>query len=1304
MAPHASKSPKQLVPTDFAYHGRISNAIFPQSTPGFRQVLEKSWTMTRNSRFTSSTVYPIRDLMLNSVLVWLIPSNSFCHLLKFGLVFSISSIVWIVSLVILTHNNQQNGEHDEPGPGPGGRGFVTTLVAGIVFLVAWVSYYFHILRSIGKVWMDPRVPGFRRLPMHVSQMRYLLSVDAARTAACQPILVSTLDFTVTEQSQQQQSQHTTVVAPNIWKLDQQEWKFQYHHTVEQALSMIHGTTNNNNNNSNNNNNNSTWAPMDIPSNWMMRGYDKPIYTNVKYPFCPCVPPFVPKMNPTGIYKMDFTLPLSWTMTKDQVPAEYTLLFHGVESACFVYLNKSLVGFSKDSRLPFEVDISAALQYDDTTNVLEVVVIRWSDGSYVEDQDHWWMAGIHRSVELIRKPKTMAITDFRVQADDDGLLEIVIDCKANSTGKVVMTLYQDKQLTPDGDMIQGPMVWTTTAIVTDEGKCETAETIHPKPKLWSAEVPNLYTLVLEYVLESGEVSQVESCRIGFRTVEIQNGQVLVNDKRITVCGINRHEHDPKEGKVMSLARMKQDIEICKQNNFNAIRTCHYPNDSTFYRLCDYYGIYVCDEANIETHGMQPMGKLAQDWHWHNTFTSRVTRLVQRDRNHACVIFWSLGNESGRGKNLTAARKLLLDLDDSRPIMYESGGALIEGVGRTELTDIVCPMYPSVAKTLHLGTRDDEDRPVILCEYSHAMGNSNGNLDLYWDLFWSDDKPRLQGGFIWEMLDHGLWKTDDITGRRYYGYGGDFGDSINDGQFCLTGIFSPDRDPHPAVQELKYLQQPVIFKTADGSGRVVATLTDAQVDPIQLIMKNRYDFRDLSHLVWSWSVTCDAKAGHLASGRFEVDAAAATLESGLTLVLDGVAAAAAGMTMEHITDVAYMLNLRGVLRYKESWAEQGHIVVSQQLKLEIDGAANVARARAENEAEAKADPKSSVYDSGDVIVATTIDTISVSLTKSSMCGVPLITVSKKTGMIVSIRTPEGKDILASSANVETSGLVPNYSRASTDNDRGGVELLLGFVLPGRFRFLSPVIYRLYGLLKGFGDLSHAWWWKVNGLSPDQPPLMTCKDIRVNLIECGVEITVDLEIKKHDSSMVMFNQRISYCVYENGHISIDNHVVPSSRLQSIPSLPRVGMMAMLDSSMYKMTFYGLGPGENYPDRKAGAEMGIYQSTAKDNEYNYIVPSENGNKSNCRWAAFQDESGNGICIVSDTKCDDLHFGASLNSQLELHNALHTCDLETRENGAGPVYVSIDHKMMGVGGDLRYVVLSSSVNVILAVTLCTHL
>jgi beta-galactosidase len=878
-----------------------------------------------------------------------------------------------------------------------------------------------------------------------------------------------------------------------------------------------------------------------------------------------------------------------------------------------------------------------------------------------------MAGIHRSVELIQKPKTMPISNFRVQADDDGLLEIAVDCKKQSVGAVVATLFEDKQVSSDGDMEEGAMVWSKTTKVMIDGKCDIAETIHPSPKLWSAEIPNLYTLVLEYLDESGNVTQVESCRVGFRTVEIANGQVLVNDRPIIVCGVNRHEHDPAEGKVVSLASMKRDIEILKQNNFNAIRTCHYPNDTAFYRLCDYYGMYVCDEANIETHGMQPMGKLAHDWHWYNTITSRVTRLVQRDRNHACVIFWSLGNESGRGKNLLAARNLLLDLDDSRPIMYESGGALIEGVGRTELTDIICPMYPDVSKTNHLGTREDEDRPVVLCEYSHAMGNSNGNLDMYWDLFWDEDKPRLQGGFVWDMIDQGLWKTDEATGRKYFGYGGDFGDTINDGQFCLTGMFSPDRVPHPAVQELKFLQQPVLFSVPDGSGKVVANFNRSRLDDIQLNMKNRYIFQDLSHLVWSWNVTCDAQIGPVASGNFAVSAMA--LESGISLSLEGVAAAVEAFQNEGLHDVVYWLNLRGSLKGKESWADIGHVVVTQQFELVFEG----------NDTYVK--PVLSKKDN--VSVSTTSEVISVSLSGSTT-GIPLISISKKTGMIVSLSTPDGKRILALPTDVNPGGIMPNYSRATTDNDRGGVELLLGFILPSELSFLTPLIFRLYGFLKGFRDFSYSYWWKIYGFTPDLPPIFTCKDILVETGEDNVIISVDLEIEKHDSSMIMLTQRIVYHVYENGHIAVDVNVIPSTKLKSIPSLPRVGMSAKLDASMYNITYYGRGPGENYPDRKSGSEMGVYLSTAKDNEFEYILPTENGNKSNCRWACFHDDHGSGLCIVSDKSSDDLSVGASLNSQLELQKAQHTCDLELRENGESPVYVTFDHKIMGVGGDLR--------------------
>ena len=635
--------------TSHLYYGRISSALFPKlprrprRPRAIQKYVENAHRVLFQSKYTRSrnAVRPVRDLIANSVLMWLIPNNVTCHYVKFITVFSALLVGWVIGIL-----------HTEEGH------LITTAVTGLVVMVVWVCYYEHVLRSAGKAWMDPTLPGYNRMDMHVSQMRYLESEQAARKAACEPVLPASACV---------DDAPTSLISPNVWKLDKQDWKFQYHTSVEIALEVVINQIDTR-----------PWNSIDIPSNWMLRGYDRPIYTNVKYPF-PCIPPFVPTENPTGIYRLEFDMPQSW---RNEDGASYSFLLHGVESACFIYLNRELLGFSKDSRLPCEVDATRHLK--DEHNILEIVVSRWSDGSYCEDQDHWWMAGIHRSVEMIQRKRHMIIEDFCVQADATGLLSIVVETTTQSANtRLICRLYQDQQISPDGGVEEGPLVWT--AINDLDDRTLILSKMVDSVKLWSAELPNLYTLVLLLVDKGDEsiVYQVESCRVGFRTVEIEDGCVLVNGRRITVCGVNRHEHDPDQGKVVSLQRTQQDIEILKQNNFNSVRTCHYPNDSTFYRLCDYYGMYVCDEANIETHGMLPMGKLAHDWGWRNSFTSRVTRMVERDRNHPCIIFWSLGNESGRGRNLWAAREYLLELDDSRPIMYESGGAMVEGVGRTEV---------------------------------------------------------------------------------------------------------------------------------------------------------------------------------------------------------------------------------------------------------------------------------------------------------------------------------------------------------------------------------------------------------------------------------------------------------------------------------------------------------------------------------------------------------------------------------------------------------------------------------------------
>lgn len=747
--------------------------------------------------------------------------------------------------------------------------------------------------------------------------------------------------------------------------------------------------------------------------------------------------------------------------------------------------------------------------------------------------------------------------------------------------------------------------------------------------------------------------------------------------------------------------------CRQNNFNAVRTSHYPNDSVFYRLCDFYGLYVCDEANIETHGMKPMGKLTHASGWRNTFTSRVMRMVQRDRNHACIIFWSLGNEAGRGKNLMAARKQLLDLDASRPIMYESGGALLQGVGRTELTDIVCPMYPDVPRAVRLGTlHEDKDRPLILCEYSHAMGNSNGNVHMYWELFWSDKYPRMQGGFIWDMIDQGLRKVAQ-PGRTYYAYGGDFGDEINDRQFCinvrkivkhccvakrlyrdslfssnpshdLQGLFSPDREPHPAVLEIKYLQQPVAFRvpSTEKTETVQLQVDNGLISPIHLNVLNRYTFRDLSHLMWQWNVTTDYSIEPVAVGKFEITEA--TLKNGLILPIPRVLAKVMRESMNIDPFVTYFLNLRGSLKESTVYAKQGHLLVTQQFRLALDGR-NIPRTVASQERYPVSNDSLRVVEDE--------ATINVSRNGSTE-GPPLVVIDKRTGTISSLSTPNGKTTLAPPSQVDIAGVVPNFTRAATDNDRGGVELVYEHNWP---KTLVMPWLKVYSFLYGFEGLSYLYNWRIHGLDPSFPPKTVCRNINVSGNAEGNQVRIDTEcsIEHHRSSDELFRHNIHYTVYSDGRIHMENHVIPSKSIHKIPSLPRVGLSLKLDSSLFNVQYFGRGPQENYPDRKTGSELGVWSTTAKENDFQYIVPGENGSKSDCQWVAFRDRIGNGICIVPSSELSGdapagVSFSASLYSQEEFHFATHTFNLPIRANGDFPVHVNIDHKLMGVGGDVR--------------------
>ena len=549
---------------------------------------------------------------------------------------------------------------------------------------------------------------------------------------------------------------------------------------------------------------SDWQSIPVPSNWQLHGFDKPIYCNVKYPFS-VNPPFVPSDNPTGCYRTEFTI------TAEQLAQRNHIIFEGVNSAFHLWCNGQWVGYSQDSRLPSEFDLSELLVAG--TNRIAVMVIRWSDGSYLEDQDMWWLSGIFRDVNLLTKPQHQ-IRDVFITPDldacyRDATLHIKTAIDAPNNYQVAVQVF-DGELALCEPQIQS----TNNKRVDEKGGWSNVvfQTIDiQSPKKWTAETPALYRCVVSLLDEQGNTVDVEAYNIGFRKVEMLNGQLCLNGKPLLIRGVNRHEHHPENGHTVSTANMIEDIKLMKQNNFNAVRTAHYPNHPRFYELCDELGLYVVDEANIETHGMFPMGRLASDPQWAGAFMSRYTQMVERDKNHPSIIIWSLGNECGHGANHDAMYGWSKSFDPSRPVQYEGGGA------NTTTTDIICPMYArvdthvaddavpkySIKKWLSL---PGETRPLILCEYAHAMGNSLGSFDDYWQAF--REYPRLQGGFIWDWVDQGLSKTDK-NGKHYWAYGGDFGDELNDRQFCINGLLFPDRTAHPSLFEAKYSQQHLQF---------------------------------------------------------------------------------------------------------------------------------------------------------------------------------------------------------------------------------------------------------------------------------------------------------------------------------------------------------------------------------------------------------------------------------------------------------------------------------------------------------------
>ncbi len=732
-----------------------------------------------------------------------------------------------------------------------------------------------------------------------------------------------------------------------------------------------------------------WAAIPVPSNWELEGYGTAIYTNITYPFKPVDPPHPPANdNPTGSYRKTFTVPEAW---RDM---QITLTFGGVSSAYFVWVNGRRVGYSEDSMLPTHFDITPYLQSGE--NLLAVQAYRYSDASYLEDQDHWRLSGIQRDVYLSAAPRVQ-LYDFFVQTDldkDYRDAELAIrpriknysdrqDLKGYTVNAVLydadQTAILDTPLTIDAQDI-----YRESFPQRGNNPFGLLSSTVKNPRKWSAEDPYLYTLVLTLTDDRGKHLESRSCRVGFRETELKDGELHVNGQPVLLYGVNRHDHHPRTGKVVSEADMLRDILTMKRFNINAVRTSHYPNDERWYELCDEYGLYLIDEANLETHDIG--GQLSNDPAYADAFLQRAVRMVERDKNHPSIIFWSLGNESGSGYNHAAMAKWIQYYDRTRFVHYE--GAQTTG-GRQQVedellrdpdyVDMVSRMYAPIEYMVAQATWEEEDRPVIWCEYAHSMGNSTGNLFKFWDAIRAH--PRLIGGFIWDWKDQGLLQTLD-DGTEYYAYGGDMGDTdINSGNFCLNGIVDPATEPKPALWECKKVFQPVRFESDNiQSGEITLT--------------NRHHFTNLKRLTIEWELQENGRA--IQSGRIDPVDLGPGAATTITVPFN---------KPEPQAGAEYFLKVSAQLKEDENWAPQGHEVAWEQFALPFDQSWPVVTDL----------PALKLKESRSVI----------DITGENF----EIIFDKRSGHLVSFQY-RGDELIHSP-------LIPNFWRPSTDNDRGGIN---------------------------------------------------------------------------------------------------------------------------------------------------------------------------------------------------------------------------------------------------------------------------
>jgi beta-galactosidase len=988
---------------------------------------------------------------------------------------------------------------------------------------------------------------------------------------------------------------------------------------------------------------SSWATINVPGTWTRQGggaggdgrpdydhcFDKPHYTNVQMPF-QGVPPAAPEKNPTGLYRRAFTVPPGWKGRR------VVLNVGSAESAALVYVNGAFAGAGKDSRLPSEYDITGFLE--DGENILCVKVARYSDASYVEDQDQWWLGGIHRAVflystagsyikDIKAAPGSLAQADGKARGKIGFSLTVGGDVpESRSTGNNAVTLNEGEppfvitydlypfSLPLDGEdarkqaaaLAKGAPLASGSAELfcnyrTNADTCR-GELVLDGARAWSHEEPSLYLLAVS-LSRGGERLECAAFVTGFRNLKVAGRELLINGRAVLIKGVNRHEHDERTGKTLSTESMTRDIRLLKEHNFNAVRTSHYPNDERWYDLCDRYGIYLVDEADVESHCFYD--QLCGDGRWLNAFTSRMRRMAERDKNHPSVIIWSLGNESGWGANHEAGAAWLRFYDPSRPLNYEGairpktrgqGSASMDSLaqGKT-VTDIIGPMYPQIELITDFVKYREDHRPLIMIEYSHAMGNSNGSLEDYWKAI--ESHHGLQGGFIWEWKDHGF-EAFTPDGVKYWKYGGDFGDEPSDYDFCCDGLILPDQGLKPCMEECKQVFAPV-------------RLVPVPEKPFGFILENRYDFSGLEGLEIKWKLCADVpgeKEEVIREGTVQPPDLKPGEKTELALPPEPFDAGFGGYTG------AVYIRADFVQKKDRPLVKAGHVIARGERILR------------------EALPKA-------VIVSAGNDASYGNAASAANRGREL---EDFTGLFKPslFRVPTQNDGLKTSLHLMKDPAAAFYFRGKAMFSWLNLDLLHmriaeektgNCLYEGRkAKRYTAVLMAGEGAGKEFKDKRLGAYTVITALPENGKPVV-------------MDILFDLDM-------------------------------------GLPELPKVGITAKVPARYGEISWFGRGPEESYPDRLAAAFLGRYRRRVHEMEVPYVMPQENGNRSGVRNFSLLAPGGEKITVTPEKP---VNVSVCRYTQENLWEARHTCDLRDLtggENGGGFYFLNIDIAQRGVG------------------------